>query len=37
MVQVRDWVNTPGNEMNPASFTADAKRALSVAASPAAC
>jgi leucyl aminopeptidase len=28
MVQVRDWVNTPGNEMNPASFTADAKRAL---------
>ena len=29
MVQVRNWVNTPGNEMNPASFTADAKRALS--------
>jgi leucyl aminopeptidase len=28
MVKVRDWVNTPGNEMNPASFTADAKRAI---------
>jgi leucyl aminopeptidase len=28
MIQVRDWVNTPGNEMAPASFTSDAKRAL---------
>jgi len=28
IVQVRNWVNTPGNEMNPASFTAAAKRTL---------
>jgi len=28
MVRVRDWVNLPANELGPASFTGDAKRAL---------